>query len=123
MVELYADKIANAQQIYTSSAAYYDDYLTKKLQITTPDTVFNEGFKWAQISTAQFIVETPGLGTSVMAGYSSSRRGWGGGQKVSGRPGYAWYFGRDAVFSGFGRTENLEPGREFRCEKIAADFG
>lgn len=101
MVELYADKIANAQQIYTSSAAYYDDYLTKKLQITTPDTVFNEGFKWAQISTAQFIVETPGLGTSVMAGYSSSRRGWGGGQKVSGRPGYAWYFGRDAVFSGF----------------------
>lgn len=40
-----------------------------------------------------------------MAGYSSSRRGWGGAHKISGRPGYAWYFGRDAIWSAFALTD------------------
>ncbi|MBP1654208.1 MAG: hypothetical protein H6Q28_764, partial [Bacteroidetes bacterium] len=29
------------------------------------------------------------------------RRGWNGEHKISGRPGYAWYFGRDAAWSSF----------------------
>lgn len=62
-------------------------------------------FSWATISSAQFIVDTPGIGTSLMAGYSSSRRGWGGAHKISGRPGYAWYFGRDAIWSAFALTD------------------
>lgn len=101
MISEYTSAMQAPLDILSSSAAYYQDYLNTKLAITTPDPVFNEGLKWATLSSSQFIVETPGIGTSLMAGYSTSRRGWGGAHKVSGRPGYAWYFGRDAVWSGF----------------------
>lgn len=97
----YAAAMKAPQAVFTASQDYYADYLKENLSITTPDTLFNEGLRWATLSSAQFIVETPGIGTSLMAGYSSSRRGWGGAHKVSGRPGYAWYFGRDAVWSAF----------------------
>ena len=97
----YAVAMKSPQDIFNTSQNYYTDYLNDNLSITTPDTLFNEGLRWATLSSAQFIVETPGIGTSLMAGYSTSRRGWGGAHKVSGRPGYAWYFGRDAVWSAF----------------------
>ncbi len=35
-----------------------------------------------------------------MAGFGTTARGWNGRHVVSGRPGYAWYFGRDAQWSG-----------------------
>lgn len=97
----YTAAVQSPQAVFNTSADYYTDYLGDNLSIVTPDTLFNEGFRWATLSSAQFIVETPGIGTSLMAGYSVSRRGWGGAHKVSGRPGYAWYFGRDAVWSAF----------------------
>ncbi|MDP4277332.1 MAG: GH116 family glycosyl hydrolase, partial [Bacteroidota bacterium] len=96
----YASAMTDPFDVYAKSASYYDDYLSNTLSVSTPDSVFNEGYNWAVLSSAQFLVNTPGVGSSLMAGYSSSRRGWGGGQAISGRPGYAWYFGRDAVWSG-----------------------
>ena len=36
----------------------------------------------------------------MVAGFGTTLRGWNGGQKISGRPGYAWYFGRDAQWTG-----------------------
>ncbi len=48
-----------------------------------------------------FLFSTPGIGSSLVAGYATSDKGWWGGHTVSGRPGYAWYFGRDAVWSAF----------------------
>ncbi len=101
----YAQVIENPQSVFNTSINHYKEYLDNNLSITTPDSLFNEGFRWATISSAQFIVDTPGIGTSLMAGYSSSRRGWGGAHKISGRPGYAWYFGRDAIWSAFALTD------------------
>lgn len=95
----YAAAMKAPRQVFGTSADYYTNYLNDHLSVVTPDTLFNEGFRWATLSSAQFIVETPGIGTSLMAGYASSRNGWGGAHRVSGRPGYAWYFGRDAVWS------------------------
>jgi glycogen debranching enzyme len=95
----YTAALQSPENIYNASADYYKNYLLHHLNIVSPDTLFNEGFRWSTISSSQFIGNTPSIGTSLLAGYSSSRRGWGGGQKVSGRPGYAWYFGRDAVWS------------------------
>lgn len=95
----YGEAMKDPQRTLGTSGDYYADYLSNHLSILTPDTVFNEGLRWATLSSAQFIAETPGIGTSLMAGYASSRNGWGGAHKVSGRPGYAWYFGRDAVWS------------------------
>lgn len=64
--------------------------------IETPDTDLARAFEWAKVRTDSFVAETPGLGRSLLAGYASSRQGWG-----DGRPGYAWYFGRDACWTAF----------------------
>lgn len=100
VVDDYKTALTRPHSIFDSGYDYYTKYLSDKLSITTPDQNFNDGFRWSILRSAQFITNTPGIGVSLTAGNSSSRTGWGGAQKVSGRPGYAWYFGRDAVWSG-----------------------
>ncbi len=65
-------------------------------RLETPDPVLDGGFGWAKVRLDAFLVETPGVGRSLLAGYAGSRPGWG-----DGRPGYAWYFGRDACWTAF----------------------
>ena len=96
----YRYGIGYPEKIYNSTAKYYSDFLKNHLMITTPDKEFNEGYKWALVGTDRFFVNTPGIGKSLVAGYSTTATGWDGGQKVSGRPGYGWYFGRDGQWSG-----------------------
>lgn len=84
---------------FASSDSFYKDYVASHAAVETPDSIFNEGYYWATVSSEQYNVDVPGMGKGLFAGYSSSRRGWNGGQKVSGRPGYAWFFGRDAEWS------------------------
>ena len=97
----YKKAIKAPQALYTRSAAQWQRYLENTVSVVTPDSVFNEGYRWATVSAGQFLAETPGIGAALMAGYASSLRGWGGGHRVSGRPGYAWYFGRDSELAGF----------------------
>ncbi|MFA3783299.1 amylo-alpha-1,6-glucosidase [Melioribacteraceae bacterium 4301-Me] len=97
-VGYYKDAFS-AKLIYEKAAKYYKDFLSKSLMITTPDDNFNTGYKWALIGTERFFVNTPGIGKSLVAGYSTTAHGWNGNQQVSGRPGYAWYFGRDGQWS------------------------
>ena len=96
----YAEAVLAPESVFSGSADFYRNWLDTHVTIDTPDSLFNEGYRWAMISAEQFLAETPGIGTGLMAGYSSSLRGWGGGHRVSGRPGYAWYFGRDSELSG-----------------------
>ena len=91
----------SSEKIYKDALSYTQKFLNNSLMITTPDKDFNEGYKWALIGTDRFFVNTPGLGKSLVAGYSTTARGWDGGHKVNGRPGYGWYFGRDGCWSGF----------------------
>lgn len=100
-VEAYAEALARPASVVEAAERHYSFWLDNVIAVNTPDRRFNEAFRWAQISCAQFIMETPGLGTALAAGYASSRRGWGGGHRVSGRPGYAWYFGRDSEWAVF----------------------
>lgn len=72
-ITTYSAVAENPSQVLETSQAYYEKYLDECVSVHTPDSVFNDGFKWATLSSAQFIVETPGIGKSLMAGYSSSR--------------------------------------------------
>jgi glycogen debranching enzyme len=91
----------NPEAIYSEAIDYSEKFLAKTLSLTTPDKTFNEGFNWALVGADKFFVHTPGIGKALVAGYSTTEKGWNGGHKVNGRPGYAWYFGRDAVWSSF----------------------
>jgi glycogen debranching enzyme len=79
---------------------HYTMLLSRSVSIASPDTGFNMMFQWAIVGTDRFWINTPGVGRGLAAGYASTARGWNGGHKVSGRPGYAWYFGRDSEWAG-----------------------
>ncbi|KIC96244.1 amylo-alpha-1,6-glucosidase [Flavihumibacter solisilvae] len=85
--------------LFKTSNEYYRNLLAGFVNFETPDTMFNKGYAWALARTDQFLQTTPGLGTALMAGFGTTARGWNGRQAISGRPGYAWYFGRDAQWS------------------------
>lgn len=99
VVALYRKSIPEINNLYSQSSDYYKELLASKVRISTPSKTFNEGYSWALIRSDQFLQTTPGIGTSMMAGFGTTARGWNGNQKVSGRPGYAWYFGRDGEWT------------------------
>jgi len=99
--DYYCSAIKEPYSVYKNSYNYYQNFLKNKLSITSPDQEFNNGYKWALIGTDKFFVHTPGIGKSLIAGYATTAHGWDGEHEVSGRPGYAWYFGRDGEWSGF----------------------
>jgi hypothetical protein len=95
---VYKKAISNTSEIYARLAAM--DPARDHLRIISPDDAFNEGYAWALRATDRFLVHTPGLGSSLVAGYGTTQSGWDGGHKINGRPGYSWYFGRDGQWSG-----------------------
>jgi hypothetical protein len=86
---------------YGALVSHYKTLLARSVTVETPDREFNTLWDWTIVGVDRFIAETPRLGTALLAGFSTVDRGWDGAHKISGRPGYAWYFGRDAEWSGF----------------------
>jgi glycogen debranching enzyme len=97
----YRYMLENPDRVYSEVVDHYNNLLASMVIIDSPDDEFNRLWKWSLIGVDRFFVETPGLGSALVAGYSTVDRGWDGGHKVSGRPGYGWYFGRDSEWSCF----------------------
>ena len=70
---------------------YYSDYLRHTLNIDVPDAEIRRAYDWARINLLQGMVDNPLVGTSLIAGYgvSDEKR----------RPGFDWFFGRDALWT------------------------
>jgi glycogen debranching enzyme len=66
------------------------------LRVETPDPQFDEQLSWAINGLRAFDVESP-VGRGLIAGLAETGTGW-----WSGRLGYAWYFGRDMLWSSMG---------------------
>ncbi len=71
--------------------------LEKFTEIDTPEPHFNTAARWAKLKTEAFVCDVPSLGRSLLAGFANTGEGW-----STGRPGYAWFFGRDACWTAFG---------------------
>jgi glycogen debranching enzyme len=97
----YRVMLQHPRHEYEAVVNHYRRVCSSTVTVTSPDKKFDTLFKWAIVGTDKFKAYTPGVGTGLLAGYSTTARGWDGAQKVSGRPGYAWYFGRDAAWSSF----------------------
>ncbi|MGZ3839182.1 MAG: amylo-alpha-1,6-glucosidase [Flavisolibacter sp.] len=98
-IHLIASRENQMSKLFEESNHYYGALLNSHLTFETPDTQFNRGYTWALARADQFWQTTPGIGTALMAGFGTTARGWNGRQAISGRPGYAWYFGRDGEWS------------------------
>ncbi len=100
--KLIGQNVGKVEQLNKDAKAYFDSFDVNMLAINSSDEEFNKAYRWALISTDKFFCHTPSLGKSMQSGYFSTYRGWNGGHAVSGRPGYAWYFGRDTECTGIG---------------------
>lgn len=109
-VETYKKLLNNAIPLYENNVKYYEDFLKKTTQVTTPDERLNTAFAWAKIGTEKGVATNPFLGTGLLAGFRTSGE--------SERPGFAWYFGRDSMWT----TLAINSYGDFSTSKQAIDF-
>jgi hypothetical protein len=81
------------QSLYEGNVDYYKKFLAEHVSIETPDKQFDDAFLWAEVAIDQLKVQTtPGhQETALVAGFDGSGD--------SARPGFGWYFGRDALWT------------------------
>jgi glycogen debranching enzyme len=86
LLTAYADSVL-------ASSNYYRAYLDKTVSLELPDAALQQAYDWARVSTIQGMVNNPYLGSGLVAGYRTSG--------VGQRPGFAWFFGRDSLWTSF----------------------
>ncbi len=87
----YAELRASLSQAYQATLAHYRRLREETVQITTGDDRLDRAFEWAKVRVDKGYVENPFLGAGLVAGFRHS------GETL--RPGFAWFFGRDALWT------------------------
>jgi glycogen debranching enzyme len=106
----YHELLNSVTDLLHRSADYYRAYLEKTVSLELPDATLQQAYDWARVSTVQGVVSNPYLGTGLVAGYRTSG--------VSQRPGFAWFFGRDSLWTSFA----LNAEGDFATTRTAIDF-
>jgi glycogen debranching enzyme len=109
-VSLYRQLSGNYTSLLEKSAQYYGDYLNETVRLELPDLQMQQAYDWSRISMLQGLVTNPYLGTGLVAGYRTSG--------VTQRPGFAWYFGRDSLWTDLA----LNSMGDFATPRTALDF-
>jgi glycogen debranching enzyme len=92
----YERLLASARGLYETNVAHYEDLLSRTVSVSTPDPRLDAAFSWARVGIEKGIVDNPLLGTGLVAGFRTSGD--------SERPGFAWFFGRDALWTALATT-------------------
>ena len=93
-----------------TSADYYKKYLSDTVSVELPDAQIQQAYDWSRVSMIQGLVSNPFLGTGLVAGYRTSGE--------SQRPGFAWFFGRDSMWTSFA----LNAAGDFATTRTALQF-
>jgi glycogen debranching enzyme len=89
--QAYREALGNIEQLMRESDNYYTAFAARTLQIETPDAALNEAFEWGKYAVEKGWACNEGVGCGLVAGYGASGE--------SERPGFAWYFGGDALMN------------------------
>ncbi len=106
----YESMLASIRPLYEKNVTYYRRLLDETANITTPDDRLTRAFAWAKVGVDKGIATNPMLGTGLLAGFRTSGE--------SERPGFAWFFGRDALWTSFAVTSY----GDFASTRQALDF-
>jgi glycogen debranching enzyme len=106
----YEHLASSYEELERDSAEYYRDYLGRTVNLELPDKTLQQAYDWARVSTIQGLVTNPYLGTGLVAGYRTSG--------VSQRPGFAWFFGRDSLWTSFA----LNAAGDYSTTRTALEF-
>jgi glycogen debranching enzyme len=108
--QLYRQILADPASIAQASSLYYKSQLNQYVRLSLPDAALQQAYEWAQVSMLQGLVDNPFLGKGLVAGYRTSG--------FDDRPGYAWFFGRDALWTSFA----LNAEGDFATSRTALEF-
>lgn len=108
--EAYQQMLTGAKQLYEKNVDYYKQLNDDTLSVTTPDERLNKAFAWAKVGVDKGIATNPMLGTGLIAGFRTSGN--------SERPGFAWFFGRDALWTSFA----INSYGDFAATRTALEF-
>jgi glycogen debranching enzyme len=106
----YEHLVAAYPVLLRDSAEYYKSYLARTVSLNLPDLAVQQAYDWSRISMIQGLVTNPYLGTGLVAGYRTSG--------TSQRPGFAWFFGRDSLWTSFA----LNAAGDFATARTAIEF-
>jgi glycogen debranching enzyme len=106
----YDRLLGSAQSLFENNVAYYEHLQSETTSLTTPDERLNTAFSWAKVGVDKGIATNPFLGTGLLAGFRTSGE--------SERPGFAWYFGRDAMWTALA----INSYGDFRSTRMALEF-
>jgi glycogen debranching enzyme len=98
------------QKLRSESAAFYRHYLQITTSVELPDADLRRAYDWSRISLIQGLVSNPTMGDGLIAGYRASGESY--------RPGFAWFFGRDSLWSGLA----LNSEGDFATTRTALSF-
>jgi glycogen debranching enzyme len=105
------DRLLNSiPALYEKNAAYYERLENETVSLKTPDDRLNTAFSWAKVGVDKGIATNPYLGTGLVAGFRTSGD--------SERPGFAWFFGRDAMWTSLATNSY----GDFRATRTALEF-
>lgn len=116
--EAYRRALANVAGMVAQSDAYYRSFEARTLRVRTPDATLNDAAQWAKYAIEKGWACNEGVGCGLIAGYARSGE--------SERPGFAWYFGGDALMNlwsvvDYGDFERARPALEFLRDHQRAD--
>ena len=92
---VYDRVLGSIPALFEETAAHYRR-LEATMRVDTPDDRLDEAFAWAKVGMDKGLATSPDLGTGLVAGYRTSGD--------SERPGFAWFFGRDALWTALATT-------------------
>jgi hypothetical protein len=90
-LRIYREALASLPQAKEESDRYYREFLGRTMWIETPDPVLNDAFQWAKVALDKGWICVEGVGCGLVAGFGPSG--------ASARPGFAWFFGGDALMN------------------------
>lgn len=106
----YARLLDTARELYERNVAHYRRLLEETTEVSTPDARVNEALRWAKVGIDKGFVNNPLLGRGLVAGFRTAGE--------SERPGFAWFFGRDALWTALA----LNSYGDFAGTRAALDF-
>lgn len=107
---VYDRLLASPLALYEKNVDYYLRLLAETTSIETGDPRLDESFSWARVGIDKGMATNPLLGTGLLAGFRTSGD--------SERPGFSWFFGRDALWTALA----LHSYGDFGAGRTALDF-
>ena len=83
--------VAGIRELHDEAVSHQRNVIEHTARVSTPVEQLDSAFSWAKIGIDKGVVTNPMLGTGLVAGYRTSGE--------SERPGFAWFFGRDALWT------------------------